>query len=250
MAIPEYLKKTYSWAYVNPRAIAFWDRPFIINFVLFGNYRRLRNRVLERIPADKKIVMLGSCYGDLIPRIHSKARSLTVVDCVQAQLDQVHKKCACDTILSDAKDSSVETGSADIVVLFFLLHELPTEWKSAVLAEAYRIAGTNGKVLICEFSEPYWWNALGYIERLIFKFFEPFAFELINIKWSKKNERYHFGGLYRIIETTALSAQHEKNELVSKAALNALNRMSMQQGIEEQNKNELHEREMSEAPIV
>lgn len=176
--------------------------------------------------------MLGSCYGDLIPRINAISGSLTVVDCIQAQLDQVSKKCTCKTVLADANNSGFASGSANIVVLFFLLHELPEKWKSAVLSEAYRIAGINGNVLICEFSEPAFWNPLGYIERLIFKMFEPFAFELIKIKWNRNSEKYHFGGLYRVIETNVLSAQFEKDGLISKAAVLALNSI-----IEEQARN-------------
>lgn len=50
-AVPAYLERTYSWAYVRPQAIRFWDRPWLINFILWGNYERLRDAALDALPA-------------------------------------------------------------------------------------------------------------------------------------------------------------------------------------------------------
>lgn len=206
-SLPYYLNKYYRWAYVTPRAQRFWDKSVPINAVLFGNYSRLRDAVLDKVPSGSRVVQLGACYGDLTPRLNDKAGKLTVVDCVQSQLDIVKRKCDARTVLSDAKGSSLATGSADVVVMFFLLHELPHEWKQKVLTEAYRIAGVDGKVVFAEFDKPHFWNPFGYIERLIFKLFEPFAKSALKWRFEAGAESCRFGGLYRIVDTNVITAQ-------------------------------------------
>lgn len=203
---------------MHPKAIVFWDRPILLNFVLFGNYKRLRNNLLSYISPDKRIVLFGSCYGDLVQHLHKRAKTLTVVDCVALQLESAVSKCNCDTMLSDVAQTGLPCGSADIVVMFFMLHELPSEWKQKTLAEAYRITGKDGKVVICEFAKPAWWNPFGYLEYLIFRLFEPFANEILKWRWEEGAEQHHFGRLYRIIESDVYSAQQAQSDVIVQSA--------------------------------
>jgi len=223
-SLPYYLNKHYRWAYVTPRAQRFWDQSLQINAVLFGNYSRLRDSVLEKIPHGSRVVQLGACYGDFTPKLYKKTQNLTVVDCVQSQLDIVKSKCDARTVLSDAKGSGLATGSADIVVMFFLLHELPPEWRQEVLSEAYRIAGTDGKVIFTEFSKPPIWNPFGYIQRLTFKLFEPFAKSALDWGFEEGAETPRFGGLYRLVDSNVLAAQLA-SEFVAQSANEALKRI-------------------------
>ncbi len=227
-SLPYYLNEHYRWAYVTPRAQRFWDQSLQINAVLFGNYSRLRDSVLEKVPHGSRVVQLGACYGDFTPKLYRKTQDLTVVDCVQSQLDIVKNKCDAKTVLSDAKGSGLATGSADIVVMFFLLHELPPEWRQKVLSEAYRIAGANGKVIFAEFSRPHILNPFGYIERLIFKLFEPFAKSALDWGFEQGAETQRFGGLYRIVDTNVMAAQLA-SEFVAHAADEALKRIGEDQ---------------------
>ena len=42
--IPEYLERVYWWTYVRPWAVRFFERQWLVNAILLGNYVRLRTR--------------------------------------------------------------------------------------------------------------------------------------------------------------------------------------------------------------
>ena len=41
--VPRYLEQVYWWAYVHPRAVQVFEREWLVNLILFGNYGRLRD---------------------------------------------------------------------------------------------------------------------------------------------------------------------------------------------------------------
>ncbi len=43
LPIPRYLEAVYWWAYVHPRAVHLFEREWLVNLILFGNYGRLRD---------------------------------------------------------------------------------------------------------------------------------------------------------------------------------------------------------------
>ena len=45
-SVPAYLEQTYWWAYVHPRAVRWFEREWLVNLILFGNYGRLRDQAL------------------------------------------------------------------------------------------------------------------------------------------------------------------------------------------------------------
>ena len=45
-AVPEYLNETYWWAYVHPKAVDFFERQWLVNLILWGNFGRLRDAAL------------------------------------------------------------------------------------------------------------------------------------------------------------------------------------------------------------
>ena len=42
-AIPAYLEQDYWWAYVHPKAVRLFEREWLVDTILFGNYARLRD---------------------------------------------------------------------------------------------------------------------------------------------------------------------------------------------------------------
>ena len=50
LAIPAYLEQTYWWAYVHPWAVRVFEREWLVNMILWGNYARLR----DAGPADAR----------------------------------------------------------------------------------------------------------------------------------------------------------------------------------------------------
>ena len=47
--IPGYLNAHYWWAYIHPRAVQVFERQWLVNLILFGNYARLRDAALAEL---------------------------------------------------------------------------------------------------------------------------------------------------------------------------------------------------------
>ena len=94
---PVYLRKLYWWAYEHPLAVKFWDRDFLINFILLGNYDRLGDAVLEEFPQplDGSTLQISCAYGKLTPRLQKQLGAnakLDIIDVLQVQLDNTRRK--------------------------------------------------------------------------------------------------------------------------------------------------------------
>ena len=44
--IPNYLTEHYDWAYIHPMAFKLFERQWVVNLLLWGNYARLRDAAL------------------------------------------------------------------------------------------------------------------------------------------------------------------------------------------------------------
>ena len=55
--IPEYLDQNYWWAYLHPNGVRFFDQTPIVNTILLGNYRKLRDLAVAQFSLkDKKVL--------------------------------------------------------------------------------------------------------------------------------------------------------------------------------------------------
>lgn len=48
-AVPDYLKKTYAWAYLNRFSLALLDRRLVVSAILWGHCRHVQRAVLEKL---------------------------------------------------------------------------------------------------------------------------------------------------------------------------------------------------------
>src|SRR5215813_3062630 len=46
LPVPSYLQEIYWWAYVHPWAVRVFEREWLVNLILLGNYARLRDAAL------------------------------------------------------------------------------------------------------------------------------------------------------------------------------------------------------------
>ncbi|MCL2504689.1 MAG: rhodoquinone biosynthesis methyltransferase RquA [Alphaproteobacteria bacterium] len=185
IVVPEYLEKTYWWAYVRPWAVEFWERELFIDIILWFHYKKLRNEALSAFGKDLSGSMLQmSCaYGALTPmfweKISKDSGKLTVIDVVKHQLANLNRKLpenhSVDLINMNASDLKFSDEEFDRVMLFFLPHELPKEARDKTLEEALRVAKPGAEIVIVEFSKPKWWHPLRYIYLPFLRFLEPFA---------------------------------------------------------------------------
>lgn len=210
--VPDYLKNVYQWAYLNPRNAKLLDRELVVNTILWGNSKRLRQAVLDEISAGDSILQAAHVYGDLIPEIAAKTGSqghLDLVDIAPLQAALAEKKLEqfahANVRIADA--SKPNQKQYDLVNCFFLLHEVPDDLKVSIVHQLLKSVKIGGKAIFVDYHKPALWHPLQLLMRLIFKVFEPFATSLWDMDiavlsndndhftWSKKT---YFGGLYQV----------------------------------------------------
>ena len=70
LPIPRYLEQVYWWAYVHPNAVQLFEREWLVNLILFGNYGRLRDAALAELgeQVTGHTLQVACVYGDFTPR--------------------------------------------------------------------------------------------------------------------------------------------------------------------------------------
>lgn len=185
--IPDYLQKVYWWAYLHPNAVRFFEREWLVNLILWGNFSRLRDAALAELgdTIEHRLLQVACVYGDFSQRIAARlgtAGRLDVVDVAPIQLANLRRKLDDDTRIhlhrQDASALHFADASFDASLLFFLLHEQPEAVRRATLAEALRVTRPGGKVVIVDYHKPKRSNPLRYVMKAVLSMFEPFADDL------------------------------------------------------------------------
>ena len=219
IAVPGYLKQTYWWAYVHPRAVKLFERQWLVNLILWGNFSRLRDAALDALGArlDGRTLQVACVYGDLTNRLRARLTtggSLDVVDVLRVQLDNLARKLPGDPrvglIQGDSASLDIESRTYDRALLFFLLHEQPEEVRRRTLAEALRVVKPGGRVVIVDYHKPRALNPLYWPMVGILRTLEPFAMDLWRheiSEWLPANfgilkKETSFGGLYQLVTIT------------------------------------------------
>ncbi|WAW10924.1 rhodoquinone biosynthesis methyltransferase RquA [Oxalobacter vibrioformis] len=220
---PDYLRKIYWWAYEHPLAVKFWDRGFLINLILLGNYTRLVDAVLDVFPKPITGAMLqiSNAYGQLVPRIQQQLGDdahFDLIDILPVQLEKSRGKLKlpderirmfqCDATALQCPDNSY-----DNVLMFFLPHELPEDKRRQALSEALRVLKPGGKLVLVEFHRPDALHPLRLWQRLVFLLFEPFATDM----WRHELTHYFPGDVkYRVISKTTYFGRLYQRLVVTK----------------------------------
>lgn len=217
--VPSYLERHYWWAYVHPNAVRVFERQWLVNLILWGNFGRLRDAALERLGTSisGRTLQIACVYGDLterlVERLDEDAR-LDVVDVLPVQLQNLARKLGSapkTTLeLSDSADLDVPDGHYDQVLVFFLLHEQPLDTRKKTVAEALRVTKPGGRVLFVDYHRPHVANPMRLVMSPILRLLEPFALDLWRDEietWLPKDipslsveKKTFFGGLYQMTE--------------------------------------------------
>jgi ubiquinone/menaquinone biosynthesis C-methylase UbiE len=97
LAVPRYLQEVYWWAYVHPNAIRVFERQWLVNLILWGNYNRLRDSVFGElnVPVAGKVLQVACVYGDfteMLARQLGPQGTLDVADVAPVQIDNLKRK--------------------------------------------------------------------------------------------------------------------------------------------------------------
>jgi ubiquinone/menaquinone biosynthesis C-methylase UbiE len=214
IAIPGYLQEVYWWAYVHPRAVRVFERQWLVNAILWGNFARLRDAALEELQPGTagRILQIACVYGDLTARLCAgmgEGAALDVVDVLPVQLGNLRSKLpagAAVTLLHrDSIALGFDTASYDRALIFFLLHEQPAPVRRKTLAEAVRVVRPGGRIVVVDYHGPAPWHPLAPLLRPVLRRLEPYALDLWRYdieEWLPHRPRClrkqtYFGGLYQ-----------------------------------------------------
>ncbi len=220
--VPHYLTTHYWWAYVHPGAVKFFERQWLVNLILWGNYPRLRDAALaelgQRLPG--RTLQLACVYGDLTSHLSARASAgggtLDVIDVLPIQLQNLRRKLPADApvrlLRMDSTGLDMPDAQYDRALVFFLLHEQPGHERQRTLSELMRVVKPGGTVVIVDYAMPRWWHPLRYLWRPLLARLEPFALDL----WRREiahwlpagrplrrvRKQSFFGGLYQKVVAT------------------------------------------------
>lgn len=216
--IPDYLNAHYWWAYIHPRAVQIFERQWLVNLILWGNYARLRDAALaelgETLPGTT--LQVACVYGDLTNRLIERARTgggaIDVVDILPIQLSNLRRKLPAGAparlLKMDSATLKLPDARYDRALIFFLLHEQPRSWRDKTLREVLRVVKPGGKIVIIDYARPRWWHPLRYLFPILLARLEPFALDLWRediASWLPQvgaqslRRRRFFGGLYQMV---------------------------------------------------
>ena len=221
LPVPSYLQETYWWAYVHPWAVRIFERHWLVNLILLGNYARLRDLALSEIGprAEGQTLQIACVYGDLTARLDEcmgTNGTLDVVDVMPIQLHNLQRKlppgAKARLLHADSTALGFADASYDRVLIFFLLHEQPLCVRRQTLAEAVRVLKPGGKMVLVDYHRPGAWHPLRHAMRWVLRQLEPYALDLWHSeiteflpngsKLSGQRKETYFGGLYQKVVLT------------------------------------------------
>ena len=221
ISAPYYLHAYYWWAYVHHNAVQLFERQWLVNLILWGNYARLRGAVLAEMgePLPGRTLQVACVYGDLTSRLTERVAggggSLDVVNVLPIQLSNLRRKLPRNAparlLAMDSTDLNLPDASYDRALVFFLLHEQPRHYRERTLSELCRVVKPGGKIIIVDYALPRWWHPLRYIWQPLLAKLEPFALDLWRneiAKWlprgsvAQLRKESFFGGLYQKVVIT------------------------------------------------
>ena len=221
VAVPDYLEKTYWWAYTHPNAVRVFERQWLVNLILWGNFSRLRDLALDEMGAsiDAQVLQVACVYGNLTEHLVRRlgpSGHLNVVDVAPVQIKNLHQKLAdkrqVSILQQDASRLTFDNASQSAVLVFFLLHEMPLEVRRKTIAEALRVTRPGGKLIFVDYHKPAASSPFRYLMVPILRTLEPFAMDLWNTpitewlpsdcSYSHIDHQTYFGGLYQKLVIT------------------------------------------------
>ena len=213
MAIPDYLARTYAWAYLRPRSVRLLDHEVVVNAILWGNYRRLVRAACAEFRPGEHVLQAASVYGSeplqLADHLGPSGR-LTVIDVSRLQVAHLRAKLAsranASVRLADATARGRE--SYDGVCCFFLLHELPDAYKRRAVDALLARLRPGGRAVFVDYAAPRWFHPLRGLMWLVNRWLEPYAASLWRhsiASFAERPDLYHwserrlFLGLYQVV---------------------------------------------------
>lgn len=217
-AIPVYLQKTYRWAYLDARNARYLDHESVVKAILWRQHHRLEQAAFAEITPGQHVLQSACVYGNfsaaLAERITPAGR-LEIVDVADLQVKNCRRKLAAYPHVSVRHENVLylRNECVDVACCYFLMHELPDDYKQGVAKALLDSVRPGGKVVFVDYHKPHWAHPLKYVTSLVFDTLEPYAKSLwrndiadfagSDPRFSWRKETY-FGGLYQKVVATSM----------------------------------------------
>lgn len=212
--IPGYMTEVYDWAYVDPAWVRWLDHNVVVRTLLFANDQRLMRAYLERVRTGMRVWQVAHVYGDLVEKVARRvgnSGTFHLTDITPIQVNHGIRKIGklpWSTVIQ--QDAAVFSSGQpyDLVCSFFLLHEVPDDWKRRIVDNMLAQMADDGEVLFVDYHRPSRLQPIRYILKLVNRLLEPFAEALWDheiSRYASEPERYTwekktiFGGVYQIV---------------------------------------------------
>ncbi len=214
--IPDYLQKTYYWAYLNPRNVRLLDHEWVVSTILWQQHRRLAQAALAEIEPGQHVMQTACVYGNfsclLAEHIGPEGR-LEVFDVAEVQVRNCRRKLAGykHAVVRHQDVLYLGDETFDVVCCYFLMHEMPDDYKRGVAAALLNSVQPGGKVVFVDYHKPHWAHPLKLVTSIVFDTLEPYAKGLwrkeiaefadndARFVWRKET---YFGGLFQKVVAT------------------------------------------------
>ncbi len=215
-AVPGYLRDTYYWAYLDPRNVKRLDHEWIVRTILWQQHRRLEAAAFAEIEPGQRVMQAACVYGSFSASLAAHigpAGALEVFDVAEVQVLNCRRKLAGFEQAAVWQENvlNLRNGSFDVVVCYFLMHEIPDELKYELVDALSSNVGTGGKIIFVDYHKPHWAHPLKPVTSLVFDKLEPYAKGLWEqdiaefaqpdngLHWHKET---YFGRLYQKVVAT------------------------------------------------
>ncbi|MFD0981298.1 rhodoquinone biosynthesis methyltransferase RquA [Tropicimonas aquimaris] len=209
--LPDYLVDVYTWAYVAPKMVELLDREIVVATILWCQQNKLMRAARDELEPGSRVLQPAAVYGKLVSHLAAKIGpegEYHVSDIQQVQIDHVNRKIGtlpqARTEISDARTTG--DGLYDTVCCYFLMHEVPEDYKRDIANNLARHVKPGGKLMFVDYHEPAVLHPMRPIIWLVFNWLEPFA----KVLWRRELKEYvddasefewrketFFGGLYQ-----------------------------------------------------
>lgn len=212
-AVPEYLNSLYHRSYFDMTFSSGLDGEWMAQFTTFFFMNRLTRCVTDEVFEGQRILQMGISSGNFEREIAGKMNQNGVYhieDISPIRIIACKNKLAPWTnVTFEEKDVCVSNKKLyNVVVCFFLLHEMPDSRKREAVTRALDSLLPGGRVIFVDYSRPSPFNPLGYAVKWFNRMYEPFAESLWDneIESFTKNmgrfiwdKRTFCGGLYQCV---------------------------------------------------
>jgi len=214
LPVPRYLEEVYTWAYIAPLAHWLFDRQWIVSIILWFNDKRMMREVLDEITSGERVYMPASVYGPFCADLAKKASpgQMTLSDISTVQLRGQRKRRRRlglkNQIIRRANAAAPIKGPYDSIISFMLLHEVPEDYKHAIVNRLLDEVDIGGKMIFVDYHKMRWWHPLWPIMAIVAWWLEPYTFtlweqEIMDYATPERRDQFiwtketSFGGLYQ-----------------------------------------------------